>query len=141
MLNEVTLIGNIGKAPEVNTMKNGKTMAKITLATTKKWKDASGEKKEKTEWHNVIVWNDGLAKVIERYTSKGSKIYVKGEIQTRKYQDKSGKDCYTTEIIVTDSNHTILLMDAKPQTGNAHRPAPQRQQARPNLDLDDEIGF
>lgn len=140
MLNEVTLIGNMGADPEVTTLKNGKTMAKIKVATTKKIKDANGERKDKTEWHNVIVWNDGLAKVIEKYTSKGSKVYVKGEMQTRKYQDKNGVERYTTEVVVTDFNHTILLMDSKPQTGNTPRPAPQRQQQSNQLE-DDTIPF
>lgn len=144
MLNEVTLIGNVGKDPETFTTKNGKTMAKVAVATTKKWKDKDGNKQERSEWHSVVFMSEGFAKVVQAYVKKGSKVYIKGELATRKWQDKDGADRYTTEIIVSDNSHQLILLDSKPQgdTGQA-RPQQQRQQPKPQAHegLDDTIPF
>jgi len=136
MLNEVTLIGNVGRDPEFITMKNGKLMGKVTVATTKKFKDANGERKDKTEWHNVIVWNDKLASVLQKHLVKGSKVYVKGEIQTRKYQNKEGQDCYATDIVISDFAHTIMFLDSKQSGSTGYQKQAPRVAPK---DLDDEM--
>ena len=113
-LNKVTLIGNVGKAPEVRTTKTGGKVAQLSLATTRKWTDSSGQKQEKTEWHRLVVWNrgkSGLADVVERYVNKGDKLYAEGSLETRSY-DKDGETKYVTEINV--SGLTMLGGDKKP---------------------------
>jgi single-strand DNA-binding protein len=113
-LNKVQLIGNVGKDPEVRTMNSGDKMVSFSVATSESWKDkTSGERKEKTEWHNVVIFNDGLIKVVEQYVKKGSKIYVEGAMQTRKWQDQSGNDRYTTEVVLQKFNGTLVLLGDK----------------------------
>jgi single-strand DNA-binding protein len=129
MLNKVMLIGHLGKDPEMRKTQDGRAVANFSVATSESWKDKNtGEKKEKTEWHNVVVFNEGLAGIIEKYVKKGSKIYVEGKLQTRKWQDKDGNDRYTTEVILQGFDGAIKLLDGKnasnEQSGHADYHAP-----------------
>lgn len=122
-LNKVTLIGNVGKAPEVRTTKTGGKVAQLSLATTRKWTDSSGQKQEKTEWHRLVVWNrgkSGLADVVERYVNKGDKLYAEGSIETRSYE-KDGETKYVTEINVSD---IVLLGGGKRESALDRNAAP-----------------
>lgn len=113
-LNRASLIGNVGKDPEIKTMSNGNRVANLSVATSETWKDKStGEKKERTEWHRVTVWNDGLIGIIERYVTKGSKVMIEGQIQTRKYE-QDGVDKYTTEIVLQGFGGQLILLGGKP---------------------------
>lgn len=126
-LNKVTLIGNLGADPEVRNLTSGNAVANFSLATSESWKDKNtGEKKEITYWHRVVVWNDGLISVIEKYVKKGSKLYVEGQLQTRKYQDKDGKDCYATEVVLSGFDGKIILLGDGGGGGN--------REANPNAD-------
>jgi single-strand DNA-binding protein len=110
-LNKVMLIGNVGKDPEIKSFQNGGKVANFSIATSESWKDKStGEKKERTEWHNIAVFNEGLVGVIERFVKKGSKVYIEGQLQTRKWQDQSGNDRYSTEIVLKPYNGTLVLL-------------------------------
>jgi len=119
-VNKVILVGNLGKDPEVKSFANGGKIASFTLATTEKWNDKqSGEKKEKTEWHNVTLNGDGLVGVAERFLKKGSKVYIEGKLQTRKWQDAQGNDRYTTEVVVSGFGGSMVMLDgAKGDTGS-----------------------
>lgn len=121
-LNRVQLIGNVGKTPEIKSLNSGSRVANLSLATSENWKDKqSGEKKERTEWHNIVVWNDGLIGVIERYVTKGSKLFVEGQLQTRKYE-KDGSDRYSTEVVLQGfGGQIILLGDAGGRSGGGDR--------------------
>lgn len=110
-VNKVTLLGNVGADPEIRSMQNGSRVANLRIATSESWKDKqTGEKKERTEWHSVVVWNDGLVGVIERYVRKGSKLYVEGQLQTRKWQDQSGNDRYSTEVVLQGFGGSLVLL-------------------------------
>jgi len=112
-LNRATIIGNVGKDPEIKSMSNGNRVANLTVATSETWKDkSSGEKKERTEWHRVTVWNDGLIGVIEKYVHKGSKVMIEGQIQTRKYE-QNGVEKYTTEIVLQGFGGQLILLGSK----------------------------
>lgn len=111
-LNRVTLIGNVGQDPDIRSFPNGGRVANFSLATSERWKDKqTGEQKERTEWHRVAVKSDGLVGVIERFVSKGSKLYVEGSLQTRKWADQSGQEKYTTEVVVSGFGGSIILLD------------------------------
>ena len=113
-LNKVTLIGNLGKDPEVRSMQNGKSVANFSLATTESWKDrTTGERRDKTEWHNIVVFSEGLVRVCQSYLKKGSKVYIEGQLQTRKWQDQNGQDRYTTEIVLQNFNSTLIMLDGR----------------------------
>ena len=113
-LNKVTLIGNLGADPEIRSMQNGAKVASFNLATTDSWKDkTTGERKNKTEWHKIAVFSENLVKLIESYIKKGSKIYIEGALQTRKWQDKDGNERYTTEIVLQGYNCRIEMLDGK----------------------------
>lgn len=145
-LNKTQLIGNLGKDPEIRTTQQGKKIANLTIATSESWTDkASGERKERTEWHRVTIMNDGLAGVAERFLSKGSKVYICGSLQTRKWTDQSGQERYTTEIVLSSPRHELIMLDGKSSAGQQEQPArqqPERQPARPTEpDLDDEVPF
>jgi single-strand DNA-binding protein len=150
-LNKVQLLGNVGKDPEIRTTQSGTKIVNLTLATSERWNDkASGEKKERTEWHRVVCFSDGLTGVIEKYVKKGSKIYVEGQLQTRKWQDQSGNDRYSTEIVLQQFNGQLILLDGRDRDGGApaeRAPAPAQQKAPAYQapagggDLDDEIPF
>lgn len=116
-INKVILIGNCGKDPECRTMQDGKRVANVSLATSESWKDkATGEKKEKTEWHRVVAFGQ-LAEVIEKYVKKGSKLYVCGSLQTRKWTDKDGAEKYSTEVVLQGFNSELTLLDGKKSDG------------------------
>ena len=118
-VNKVILIGNLGKDPEVKSFQNGGRIANFSIATSESWKDkASGERKERTEWHNIVIQSDGLVGVVERFLRKGSKIYIEGQLRTRKWQDKEGNDRYTTEISV-GMGGVLTMLDGAPGAGGA----------------------
>ena len=113
-INKVILIGNVGKDPEIRSTQSGSKIANLSLATSESWKDKqTGERQERTEWHRVVVFGDGLVRVIENYVKKGSKLYVEGQLQTRKWQDQSGNDRYSTEVVLQGYGGTITLLDSK----------------------------
>jgi single-strand DNA-binding protein len=117
-VNKVILVGNLGKDPEVRSMNDGGKIVSFSLATSDTWKDkASGERKEKTEWHNVVIFNENIGKVAEQYLRKGSKCYVEGALQTRKWTDKEGKDRYTTEIVLQRYRGELTLLDGRGESG------------------------
>ena len=143
-INKVMLIGNLGADPEVKSFQNGGRIANLRIATSENWKDKNtGERKERTEWHSVVLQSEGLVGVAERYLRKGSKIYVEGKLQTRKWQDQSGNDRYSTEIVLTGPGAVLTMLDG-PQTGERKqsyddRP-PTREEMRQELDaLDDDL--
>jgi single-strand DNA-binding protein len=119
-LNKVMLIGNVGADPEIRSFQNGGKVANLRIATSETWKDKNtGEKQERTEWHSIAVFNEGLVGVIERFVKKGSKIYVEGQLQTRKWQDQSGNDRYSTEIVLKPYNGTLVLLGDKRSDGQS----------------------
>ena len=118
-VNKVILLGNLGRDPEIRSMQSGSKMATFSVATSKRWKDkVSQEQRDKTSWHNVVVFGDGLVDIVEKYVKKGSKIYVEGELQTRKWQDQDGNDRYTTEVILQGYNGNLTLLDSKNSMSN-----------------------
>ena len=113
-VNKVILIGNLGREPEVRTMQNGGKVCNLSVATSERWKDRnSGEQQEKTEWHRVVVFDDRLVDVAERYLQKGSKVYLEGELQTRKWTDQSGQDKYTTEVVLRRFRGQLTMLDSR----------------------------
>lgn len=119
-VNKVILVGNVGKDPEVRRMTNGDPVVNLSVATSESWKDkASGERKEKTEWHRVVCFNEHIAKVIEQYVRKGSKVYLEGSLQTRKWTDKDGADKYSTEIVIQKFRGELVLLDGKKPDADA----------------------
>ena len=113
-VNKVILLGNLGRDPDIRSMQSGNKMASFSMATSKRWKDkATQEQREKTSWHNVVVFGEGLVDIVEKYVKKGSKIYLEGELQTRKWQDQDGNDKYTTEVIIQGYNCNLTLLDSK----------------------------
>jgi single-strand DNA-binding protein len=117
-VNKVILIGNVGNDPEIRTFGNGGKVANLSIATSETWRDKqSGERKEKTEWHRVAVFGEGLVGVIERYVKKGSKLYIEGKLQTRKWQDRDGNDKYTTEIVLQGPGTTLTMLDSRNSGG------------------------
>lgn len=115
-VNKVILIGNLGADPEIRSMNSGDRVASFRIATSETWRDkSSGERKEKTEWHNVVVFNENIVKVVENYVKKGTTVYVEGSLQTRKWQDKDGADRYTTEVVLKAFNGTLTLLGGKPK--------------------------
>jgi len=117
-VNKVILVGNLGKDPETRTFANGGKVVSFSLATSENWKDrASGERKEKTEWHNVSIFSEGLAGVAERFLRKGSKVYLEGQLETRKWQDQSGNDRYTTDVVLRNFNSSMVLLDGRGEGG------------------------
>lgn len=118
-VNKVILVGNVGKDPEVRTMQSGDRMVSFSLATSDTWRDKqTGERKEKTEWHNIVIFNEGLTKVAEQYVRKGSKLYIEGQLQTRKWQDQSGADRYSTEIVLPRFRGEMTLLDSRQGSGD-----------------------
>jgi single-strand DNA-binding protein len=113
-INKVTLLGNVGKDPDIRSFQNGGKVAHFSLATTERWKDkTTGEPKAETEWHNITVKNDKLVGIVEKYVKKGSKLYLEGKLETRKFTTKEGVDKYTTEVVLYPYNGDIVLLDAK----------------------------
>lgn len=117
-LNKVMLIGNLGRDPEVRSFQNGGKVCNLRIATSETWKDRNtGERREKTEWHSVAVFSEGLVRVCEQYLRKGSKVYVEGQLQTRKWQDQSGQDRYSTEIVLQGFGSTLTMLDGRGEGG------------------------
>lgn len=141
MLNKVQLIGNVGADPEIREFGNGGKVANIRLATSERWKDKStGERKEKTEWHSIAVFNDGLVGVIQSYVKKGSKIYVEGKLQTRKWQDQSGNDRYSTEVVLQGFGGALIMLDSRGGSDMSSG-GTTIGSGMPPGDVDDEIPF
>lgn len=145
MLNKCCFIGNLGKDPESRFTQAGKEIVSMTLAVTEKWKDGNGERKERTEWVRIVVFNEGLGKVAKSYLKKGSKCYIEGQMQTRKWTDQAGEEKYTTEIVVPSFGGYLELLDSpagRSGNGEAQSPLPESQPQQPPSELlDDEIPF
>ena len=148
-LNKVQLIGRLGADPEIKQMVNGKNVARLSIATSQSWKDKStGERKEKTEWHRVVIFNEGLVNVVKQYVKKGAQVYIEGQLTTRKWRDeKSGTDRYSTEVVLQGFNSSFKILSSKNnqietiQDNNTEKSSlPNDQNVTPN-DLDDEIPF
>jgi single-strand DNA-binding protein len=118
-VNKVILVGNLGADPEIRRLNSGEPVVNIRIATSESWRDKnSGERKEKTEWHNVVIFNDQIAKVAEQYLKKGMKVYVEGQLQTRKWQDQTGNDRYTTEVVLQKFRGELQMLDARGEGGS-----------------------
>jgi len=152
-INKVIIVGNLGADPEMKAMPSGDKMAKFPVATSETWRDRqTGERREKTEWHNVVIFNDNLSKVAENYLRKGMKVYLEGSLQTRKWQDQNGQDRYTTEVVLQRFRGELQMLDSKgegggsysgsggydDQSGGSSSGSGGREE---NFDLDDEIPF
>src|ERR1700742_3789151 len=121
-VNKVILVGNVGADPEIRRTQDGRPIANLRIATSETWRDRnSGERREKTEWHTVVVFNEGLCKVVEQYVKKGAKLYIEGALQTRKWQDQNGQDRYSTEIVLQGFNSTLTMLDGRGEGGGAGR--------------------
>jgi single-strand DNA-binding protein len=117
-VNKVILIGNLGADPEVRTFQNGGKVANLRIATSETWKDKNtGERREKTEWHTVAIFQEGLVRIAEQYLKKGSKVYIEGKLQTRKWQDQSGQDRYSTEVVLNGFDGTLTMLDSRNEGG------------------------
>ena len=113
-VNKVILVGNLGADPDIRRTQDGRPIANLSIATSETWRDKNtGERKEKTEWHRVVIFNEGLCKVAEQYLKKGAKVYIEGALQTRKWQDKDGKDKYSTEVVLQGFNSTLTMLDGR----------------------------
>ena len=145
-LNKVLLIGRLGADPEIKQMVNGKNVARLSLATSQSWKDKnSGEKKEKTEWHRIVVFNEGLVNVVQQYLKKGSQVYIEGQLSTRKWKDENtGTDKYSTEIIIQGYNSSLTMLGSSSQNTNLSQDKVKKIDENSDIssnDLDDEIPF
>src|SRR5256714_2279906 len=113
-VNKVILVGNLGKDPEIRRTQDGRPIANLSVATSETWRDkATGERRERTEWHRVVIFNEGLCRIAEQYLKKGSKVYLEGQLQTRKWQDQSGQDKYTTEVVLQGFNSQLTMLDGR----------------------------
>ena len=148
-LNKVLLIGRLGADPEIKQMVNGKSVARLSVATSQSWKDKStGERKEKTEWHRVVIFNEGLVGIVQQYLKKGANVYVEGALTTRKWKDESsGQDKYSTEVVLQGYNSSLTMLDGKSKDDNSNLVSenksslPNDDIQAVNNDLDDEIPF
>jgi single-strand DNA-binding protein len=159
-VNKVILVGNLGKDPEIRRTQDGRPIANLSIATSESWRDkATGERKEKTEWHRVVIFNEGLCKVAEQYLKKGAKVYIEGALQTRKWTDQSGVEKYSTEVVLQGFNSTLTMLDGRGGggggsfgsddsgdfgSGSPSSSAPRRAVAAGggrNSDMDDDIPF
>ena len=140
-VNKVILVGNLGKDPEVRRMTSGDPVVNLSVATSESWRDkASGEKKEKTEWHRVVIFNKNLAEVAEKYLRKGAKVYVEGQLQTRKWTDKDGAEKYSTEVVLQNFRGELTMLDSR-NGGEGGRGAGEAPASFQRDELDDEIPF
>ena len=160
-VNKVILVGNLGKDPEIRRTQDGRPIANLSVATSEQWRDkATGERKEKTEWHRVVIFSEGLAKVAEQYLKKGAKVYIEGQLQTRKWTDQAGVEKYSTEVVLQGFNSNLTMLDGRSggagggggfsdePSNDFGNPAPRRAVAaagggggRGNSDMDDDIPF
>ena len=158
-VNKVILVGNLGADPEARSLNNGGEVVNMRVATSEQWKDRDGNRQERTEWHNVVIFNENLGRVAKSYLRKGSKVYLEGQLQTRKWQDQSGNDKYTTEVVLQRFRGELVLLDSREGAGGGRGAfnedfggddfgggAPSRPQSRPqpaafDTDLDDDVPF
>jgi single-strand DNA-binding protein len=160
-VNKVILVGNLGKDPEIRRTQDGRPIANLSVATSENWRDkATGERKEKTDWHRVVIFNEGLCKVAEQYLKKGAKVYIEGQLQTRKWTDQAGVEKYSTEVVLQGFNSTLTMLDGRSGGGSlgsddsgdfgssgSSSAAPRRAVAAGagggarNSDMDDDIPF
>lgn len=160
-VNKVILVGNLGADPEARSLNNGGEVVNLSVATSETWKDRDGNRQERTEWHRVVIFNENLGKVAKSYLKKGSKVYLEGQLQTRKWQDQSGNDKYSTEIVLQRFRGELVLLDSRDGGGggggygggsdtyhqdSGYGGGQQRQQSRPqpaafDTDLDDDVPF
>ena len=145
-LNKVLLIGRLGADPEIKQMVNGKNVARLSLATSQSWKDKNtGEKKQKTEWHRVVIFNEGLVNVVKQYLKKGSQVYIEGQLSTRKWKDEqSGLDKYSTEVVIQGYNSSLTMLGGRGGLENNVQNIDSSTKDEPSTtssDLDDEIPF
>ena len=155
-VNKVILVGNLGADPEARSLNNGGEVVNMRIATSEQWKDRDGNRQERTEWHNVVIFNENLGRVAKNYLRKGSKVYIEGQIQTRKWQDQSGADRYTTEIVLQRFRGELVLLDSREGSGGGRsdfggsedfggggssRPQSRPQPAAFDTDLDDDVPF
>ena len=158
-VNKVILVGNLGADPEARSLNNGGEVVNMRIATSEQWKDRDGNRQERTEWHNVVIFNENLGRVAKNYLRKGSKVYLEGQLQTRKWQDHSGNDNYTTEVVLQRFRGELVLLDSREGSGGGRGAfnedfggddfgggAPSRPQSRPqpaafDTDLDDDVPF
>ncbi len=156
-VNKVILVGNLGADPEIRRLNSGDPVVNMRIATSETWRDRqSGERRERTEWHNVVIFNDNLAKVAEQYLKKGAKVYIEGQLQTRKWQDQQGQDRYTTEIVLQKFRGELQMLDSRGQGGGDNQvgydrgssrgsdfgqSSPTEDRGRAPADMDDEIPF
>jgi single-strand DNA-binding protein len=138
-VNKVIIVGNLGRDPEIRSTQDGAKIANLNLATSESWKDkTSGERKEKTEWHRVVIFNDRLVDVVEKYVKKGTKLYIEGALQTRKWTDQQGQDKFSTEVVLQRFRGELTILDGGSARGDAAEPA---SRPRTEDDLNDEIPF
>ena len=157
-VNKVILVGNLGADPESRTFSNGGEVVNLRIATSENWKDRDGNRQERTEWHSVAIFNENLGRVAKNYLRKGSKVYIEGQLQTRKWQDQSGNDRYTTEIVLQKFRGELVLLDSREGSGGGRgnfnesyddfsggggssRPQSRPQPAAFDTDLDDDVPF
>ena len=157
-VNKVILVGNLGADPEIRRLNSGDPVVNMRIATSETWRDRqSGERRERTEWHNVVIFNDNLAKVAEQYLKKGAKVYIEGQLQTRKWQDQTGQDRYTTEVVLQKFRGELQMLDSRGQGGDGGQvgydrggssrgsdfgqSSPVEDRGRASADMDDEIPF
>ena len=145
-VNKVILVGNLGREPEVRRLTSGDPVVNLSVATSESWRDkASGERKERTEWHRVVIFNENLAKVAEQYLRKGAKVYIEGALQTRKYTDKDGAEKYSTEIVLQKYRGELTMLDGRGDSDRSERPAmagaSEGGRSFERAELDDEIPF
>ena len=141
-LNKVLLIGRLGADPEIKQMVNGKSVARLSLATSQSWKDKNtGEKKEKTEWHRVVVFNEGLVNVVQQYLKKGAQVYIEGQLSTRKWKDEAtGQDKYSTEVVLQGYNSSLTMLDSR-NSGNNSNLVSENKSSLPNDNLNQDLSL
>lgn len=153
-VNKVILVGNLGRDPEIRSTQDGREIANLAIATSESWKDRStGERKEKTEWHRVVIFSDGLVNVVKNYLKKGAKVYIEGQLQTRKWTDKDGQEKYSTEVVLQGFNSVLTMLDGNKGGGSSEnagsgnynqsysQPSSGSGQKAPAELMDDEIPF
>ncbi len=147
-VNKVILVGNLGADPEIRQTKDGRPIANLSVATSDSWKDKNtGERREKTEWHRVVIFNEGLTRIVEQFLKKGSKVYLEGQLQTRKWQDQNGQDKYTTEVVLQGFNSNLTMLDGKSggsgsyDRGDNGMSDQGRSSGGQSYELDDDIPF
>ena len=146
-VNKMIILGNLGADPEIRRTQDGRPIANLNIATSESWKTKDGERREKTEWHRVVIFNEGLCRIAEQYLRKGSKVYVEGQLQTRKWKDQSGQDKYSTEVVLQGFSSVLTLLDSKPAQSSGGNYAEKQvadwddAPADAPFDFDDSVRF